>query len=383
MRHGAILPDPARADHGGRTGAAWCLLVSLPPVDDDLVAGALDRAEALSDVGRDRAALDLLLPLLAQHPDHPLLVVECARLLMSSGTQDGLDEGLRLARRAVALDPEDADALAVLGIGLTTNPLRWREARRATERAVALAPHDPAVWLARAQVLKDTVGAKGSARAAAERAVQLAPEDADAALLLAQVAFDELNPFDRRAAAEVDALVARALALDPGNADAHVLRARADLDGTSGARQAAYLEAARLDPTHRDALAGIDDELTFPLRLGFWLMWLLVVLQASLLVTGVDWGLALGLVALAVVLPFAWVGFLVVRREAAPDPARRRFDVLLVGFGVCLLLSVPFFRLSTRDTLPWAGLVGCVLVLVAADVLYRTRRRRRLRRLGV
>ena len=82
------------------------------------------------------------------------------------------------------------------------------------------------------------------------------------------------------------------------------------------------------------------------------------------------------------VLPFAWVGFLVVRREAAPDPARRRFDGLLVGFGVCLVLSVPFFRLSTRDTLPWVGLVGCVLVLVAADVLYRTRRRRRLRRLG-
>ncbi len=374
MRHGAILP------HRGVT--ARRLLASLPTVEGDAVAAALERAESLSDVGRDRAALDLLLPLLARDPDHPLLVVECARLLMSSGTQDGLDEGLRLARRAVALDPQDADALAVLGLGLTTNPLRWREARRATEQAVALAPHDPAVWLARAQVLKDTVGARGSARAAAERAVQLAPEDAGAALLLAQVAFDELNPFDRRAAAEVDALVARALALDPASADAHVLRAEADLDGTSGERQAAYLEAARLDPTHREALAGVDDELTFPLRLGFWLMWLLVVVQAVLLVLGVDWGLVLGVVALALVLPLAWVGFLVVRREATPDPARRGFDGLLLGFGVCLFLSVPFFRLSTRDTLPWVGLVGCVLVLVVADVLYRTRRSRRLRRLG-
>ena len=347
------------------------------------MAAAPERAEALSDLGRDRAALDLLLPLLVQHPDHPLLVVECARLLMSSGTQDGLDEGLRLARRAVAPDPQDADALAVLGVGLTTNPLRWREARRATEQAVALAPHDPAVWLARAQVLKDTVGARGSARDAAERAVQLAPEDAGAALLLAQVAFEEPNPFDKQAAAEVDGLVARALALDPENADAHVLRARADLDGTSGARQAAYLEAARLDPTHREALAGVDDELTFPLRLGFWLMGLLVLLQVVLLAVGLDWGPVLGLLALLVVLPLAWVGFLVVRREAAPDPARRGFDGLLLGFGVCLFLSVPLFRLATRDTLPWVGLVGCVLVLVVGDVLYRTRRRRRLRRLGV
>ncbi len=120
-----------------------------------------------------------------------------------------------------------------------------------------------------------------------------------------------------------------------------MLRAKADLDGTSGARQAAYLEAARLDPTHREALAGVDDELTFPLRLGFWLMWLLVLPQAVLLALGIDGGPVLGLLALLVVLPLAWVGFLVVRREAAPDPARRGFDGLLLGFGVCLFLSVP------------------------------------------
>lgn len=229
--------------------------------DDDEVGAALERAEVLDDLGRDREALDLLLPLLGRHPEHPELVVACARLLMSTGTPEGLDQGLSLARRAVALDPQDADALAVLGIGLTTNPLRWREARRATEQAVAIAPHDPAVWIAHAQVLKDTVGKRGDARAAAERAVQLLPEDPGAALLLAEIAVEELNPFNKTAAAEVHALVARALALDPENPDSHVLRAKADLDGTSGQRQAAYLEAARLDPSNHAAIAGIDDEL--------------------------------------------------------------------------------------------------------------------------
>lgn len=352
-------------------------------MDDDEVAAALERAEALDDVGRDGAALDLLLPLLTRYPEHGQLVVECARLLMSSGRPEGLAEGLSLARRAVALDPQDADALAVLGLGLTTNPLRWREARRATEQAVAIAPHDPAVWIAHAQVLKDTVGKRGHARAAAERAVQLLPEDPGAALLLADIAVEELNPFDRTASAEAHALVARALTLDPENPDAHVLRAKADLDGTSGRRQAAYLEAARLDPSHREALAGVDDELTFPLRLGFWLMWVLVVVQTVLLLTGVGPGPVPGLLALLVVLPIAWAGYLVVRKEAQPDPARTgRFDGLLLGFGACLFLSVPLFRLSGRETLPWVGLVGCVVVLVVADVLYRVRRSRRLRRLG-
>lgn len=350
---------------------------------DDEVDAALERADVLDDLGRNGEALDLLLPVLGRHPEHSGLVVTCARLLMSSGTPAGLDQGLSLARRAVALDPQDAGALVVLGIGLTTNPLRWREARRATAQAVAIAPHDPAVWIGHAQVLKDTVGRRGHARAAAERAVQLLPEDPVAALLLAEIAVEERNPFNQAASAEADALVARALALDPENPDAHVLRAKADLGGTSGQRQSAYLEAARLDPSNREAIAGIDDELVFPLRAGFWLMWVLTALQTVLLWVGVGSGPVLGLVALLLVLPLAWVGFLVVRTEARPDPSRTRgFDPLLLGFGICLFLSVPLFRLSARDSLPWVGLVGCATVLVAADVLYRVRRRRRLRRLG-
>lgn len=112
-------------------------------------------------------------------------------------------------------------------------------------------------------------------------------------------------------------------------------------------------------------------------------MWVLTALQAVLLWAGVDSGPVLGLVALLLMLPFAWVGFLVVRKEARPDPTRtRRFDGLLLGFGICLFLSVPLFRLSTRESLPWVGVVGCAIVLVVADLLYRTRRRRRLRRLG-
>lgn len=256
---------------------------------DDEVGAALERAQVLDDLGRDREALDLLVPLLGRHPDHADLVVGCARLLMASGTADGLAQGRALARRAVAIDPQDADALAVLGLGLTANPLRWREARPATEQVVAIAPHDPA-------------GAGPVRRRAGRAAAARGPRCRAAA---AEIALEELNPFDRTASAEVDALIARALALDPEGSEAHVLRARADLDGTSGQRQAAYLEAVRLDPTSREALAGIDDELTFPLRLGFWLMWVLVALQAVLLLTGVRPGPVPGLVALLLVLPLA------------------------------------------------------------------------------
>ncbi len=342
------------------------------------------RAEALSDVGRDREALSLLRPLLALHPDDAVLTLECARLTMGLGTVQELRVGMELARRAVALDPQYADALCVLAVGLTTNPLRWREARRLTERAVQLAPDDPAAWLAHAEVLKDTAAGDRVSRQAAERAVALAPDDPGAALVLAQVAVEQVKPFDNDQMADARVLVGRALSLDPQSSEAHVLRAKLDFDGTPAERQRAYLEAARLDPTNREALAGVDDELTFPLRVGSWLMWLLVAVQAGLLLLGRNGGTALGLVALLLVLPVGWVGFLAVRRETMPDPARRgRVDVLLVAFVVALFFSVPLLRLSTRDTLPWVGLVGCVVVLVVADALYRIRRRRRLRRLGV
>lgn len=351
-------------------------------MDPDLQR-ALERAELLDDAGRTRDALDLLLPLLAQAPGDPDLARACGQLLLQTGEDADVDAGIRLLRQAVAAHPDDAETLSTLGLALTTNPLRWREARELTARAVALEPHDPAAWFAHAQVLKDTVAKRGRAREAAERAVELAPESAAAALLLAEVAHEETNPFDKKAVAATQALIDRALALDPNDPDAHVLRAKADHDGPSSRRQEAYLEAARLDPSRHDAIVAFDDELTFPLRIGSWLMTLLVVVQGALIAAGVDLGTPLGLLALLVVLPLAWAGFLVVRKEAPPDPARTsRFDPLLVGMVLCLLLSVPLFRLSTRVEVPWVGWAGCVLALLAGDALYRTRRRRRRRRFG-
>ncbi len=294
---------------------------------DEAVRVALQRADALADVGRDREALDLLRPLLVHHPDDAVLVLEIARLTMGLGTRADLREGITLARRAVALDPHDADALCVLALGLTGDVRRWREARRLTEQAVALEPHDPAVWLAHAEVLQGTAGRDDAARAAAARAVELAPEDPAAALVLAKVAVEQHQPFSKASVADAQALLDRALALDPSSAEAHVLRANLDTGGTSAERQQAFLEAARLDPTNREALAGVDDELTFPLRLGAYLMWLLVAVQAVLLLTGRNGGTVLGLVAAA--RPPAGLGRLPGRaqggraRPGSPRPRRR------------------------------------------------------------
>lgn len=344
---------------------------------------AIERAELLDETGRTREGLDLLLPLLAQAPGDPDLLRACARLLQSTGDPADADEGVRLLRQAVAAEPDDPEALCLLGLALSVNPVRWREARRLTGHAVEVAPLDAATWLAHAQVLKDTVAKRGPTREAAEQAVALAPQSAAAALLLAEVAHDQTNPFDKRQVAATLALVQRALELDPHDPDAHVLRAKADYDAPSSRRQEAYLEAARLDPSRHDAIVAFDDELTFPLRIGFWLMTLLVVVQGGLIAVEVDLGTLLGLLALLVVLPLAWVGFLVVRKESPDDPAREPgVDPLLVGMVLCLLFSVPLFRLSTRVEVPWVGWAGCVLALLLSDALYRTRRRRRRKRFG-
>ena len=325
------------------------------------MAAALDRAEALSDVGRDRAALDLLLPLLAQEPDHPLLVVECARLLMSSGTQDGLDEGLPARPSGGGSRPAGRGRPVRPRPRPHHEPAALARGRRVTEQAVATRTARPG------RLARPRPGAQGHggrqadhARAAAERAVQLAPGGRGCrAAARRRWRSTSSTRSTRQAAAEVARAGGEgARPWIPMNADAHVLRAKADFDGTSGdrGRRPTSRPPGSTRPT-AEALAGADDELTFPLRLGFWLMWLLVVVQAVLLVLGVDWGLVprcggarAGAAARVGRVPGGAAA------RPPPDPARTAGSTLScwVSASACSSAS----RSSgcpTRDTLPWVG----------------------------
>ena len=300
------------------------------------------------------------------------MVWACGPLLQTGDDRD-VEAGVRLLRQALVARPDDAETLSTLGLALTTDPLRWREARDFTARAVALEPHDPAAWFVHAKVLKEHVARRGRAREAAERAVDLAPSRRWWPCC-SEIAHAETNPLT---AGRGEAGPRRPrLALDPEQPDAHVLRAKADYDGPSSRRQEAYLEAARLDPSGTTRSSRHDGP-TFPLRMGFWLMGLLVAVQAVLIAVGVDLGTVLGLLALLVVLPLAWVGFLVVRTEAPPDPAAPAGSTPCLSHGAVSppqRPAVPAVHPCRGAVVRWAG---CVSPSCCGRAVPHPRRRRR------
>ena len=139
-RHAAILQRLGRFDDAARE---WQALTALfPPYP----AFHLQRARALRDAGRLDEANSALLPALEFQPDAPAMQVEAARLALARGRRD---DALVHARRAVALDPRDANALSVLAAAVC--PRRQCDAAERTEaiglldRALALAPESEAV----------------------------------------------------------------------------------------------------------------------------------------------------------------------------------------------------------------------------------------------
>lgn len=270
------------------------------------------------------------------------------------------------ARQAVASDPQNAHAHALLALGLAQLE-QPREAVEAGRRAVALAPDLAFAHfvLGRALLENDDVTA---AERAARESLRLDP-DADGYSLLAQTlvrrrhwqdALDaanhglELDPnhttsANLRALAlgqlgradEAEAAVDETLAIDPDNAHSHATRGWQMLR-QSNPEQAleSFREALRLDPTADWARAGILEALKA--RKGLYRVFLRYALWMTSLTGRARWTMLIGLFVLARIVR----GTLRVRPELLPllGPV----FALYVLFGVATWIAAPLSNLLLR-----------------------------------
>lgn len=97
-------------------------------------------AQLLRNMKQWQAAYDLLLGALRQTPDDANLMYELSMMAERLNRTEDMEA---LLRRAIALKPDDAQALNALGYALADRNVRLDEALSLVKRAVALSPNDP------------------------------------------------------------------------------------------------------------------------------------------------------------------------------------------------------------------------------------------------
>ncbi|MEO8827652.1 hypothetical protein [Lapillicoccus sp.] len=352
---------------------------------DEEVVAVVARSRALRDLRRPQAALHLVMPALAAHPDAPELLVEAARCRLGVGGRSNLGPAIELLRRAIALEPEDATAVALLGASLTVTFTRAREGEQLLDRACEMAPFDADVAYARATALEQrSVVRWDKAHAAVLHAVALAPQNPQVLLLKATVDRGRLGPYDTQGRATLVADIQAVLAIDPGNADAAYLLAQVTGTGAApAARAESFRQGVRLDPRHGEAIQRVDSSLVAPLRGGYWVVWFLVVLQAGLLWCSVSWGTALNVVLFVFALVVPWVRFRAARRSSPPGFGRHGGrDPLLWTFGLLTYLGAFALKVSLDGFGGALLLWVCVAILTAAGAAYLVRSGLRRHRYG-
>jgi tetratricopeptide (TPR) repeat protein len=217
------------------------------PSGPDPIADALERAGALTSVGRWEQAEATLRRALAADPDDPSLHAELGRVLL------GLErpqEALGHLERSLAAEPEEGVVHALRGLTLVSMDLRRRaEAVEAAREGVRLDPEEPVCHGLLARVC---LAARWlpEAQDAAERAIALDPEDGDAHALLGTVLMARGRPQDAEAAYRA------ALARSPGDADVlHALGLALGAQGGArrGESRALLRAAVQADPTDLEA----------------------------------------------------------------------------------------------------------------------------------
>jgi Flp pilus assembly protein TadD len=341
------------------------------------VDAAADRVERLSELGRLDDAERVARTALAADPQDESLLVALALVLLR-GQRYG--DGLAAADAAAALAPQHERVHRLRGL-LLAGLGRHAEAVEAGYRAVSLAPDEPLAALGYAVVLQ-RAGRLADAQQVALRAVALDPENPRAHLRVADIAFER---GDRRAARRA---YVETLRLDPNDATARHdlavldLAARRPADALRG-----LVESGQLDPSMPQVLHNVTVVLW---RLAQRLRTVLVVATFALLVVGgprADADPAALRVAAGVVLVLLTgaVAWTVRDLPAGTTPAVRvalRGDRLLAvacgGLAACTL------ALAAVAVTGWAGLAVAVwqaLLLLSAFVfvlgLVRKIRRRR------
>ena len=252
-------------------------------------AEALARAHALSDLGRHQEALDVATRALAAYTDSSPLLVAAGRATIAVGGRGSRRAGLELLRRALAVDPDDVDALSVLGVALMHTVSHGDEGERLLDRAVELAPDDPGAAYSRALALEHrSIVRYDKAHAAVLRALELAPHDPEVRLLKAKVDLGRVGWVNGSGRAEVADDLRAILADDPENAEAAYLLARTEVKTNRAEVAHDFQRVVRIDPRHGDANAQVDSVLVGPLRQAYWWLWLLVAVQALLLWRGAE-----------------------------------------------------------------------------------------------
>ena len=240
--------------------------------------------------GRHQEALDVATRALAAYTDSSPLLVAAGRATIAVGGRGSRRAGLELLRRALAVDPDDVDALSVLGVALMHTVSHGDEGERLLDRAVELAPDDPGAAYSRALALEHrSIVRYDKAHAAVLRALELAPHDPEVRLLKAKVDLGRVGWVNGSGRAEVADDLRAILADDPENAEAAYLLARTEVKTNRAEVAHDFQRVVRIDPRHGDANAQVDSVLVGPLRqAAYWWLWLLVAVQALLLWRGAD-----------------------------------------------------------------------------------------------
>lgn len=321
---------------------------------------------------------------LATHPDSPQLLAEAARARLAMGGRANLKHAIELLRRAVAQEPDDPATTALLGVTLMATLTQAAEGEALLERACELAPLDPQIAYAHAFGLSQRSVVRWDKAAAVMRAVELAPDDPKVLLLKATIDYGRLSPFDNVGRERLVEDIRGILAVDPGNADAAYLLAKAGpAAAPAGEIAARFHEAVRLDPRHADAVARVDSSLVAPLRSAYWVLWVLVVVQAVLLSRGRQWGTGLNVLLFVFVLLLPWARFMRARRRSPAGFGRHGGrDPLLWVFGVATYVAALVFKVSADGLGGGASLWLCAGLLLGAGAAYLVRSARRRRRYG-
>lgn len=220
--------------------------------ETDSAHAAIARARVLCDLNRYDEAAAMARRAIAVTPDDATAWCLLAQALISVDDDNG---GLDAARKAAALSPDDEWPHRLQSIALRSLK-RNEEALAAATRAVSA---EPFAWQANSEhaITLALAGEKTAAEAAATKTLSLAPNRPDALAITGDVA--RIIGDGRTAAARYR----NALRLDPQNANAHSglarLRMRKGGPNASGLADAAsgFARAIRSDPRsqqHREAI---------------------------------------------------------------------------------------------------------------------------------
>lgn len=336
---------------------------------------AADRVEHLRRLGRLDDAERIAREALAAEPQDGELLRALAAVLLHA---DRYAEGLAAAEAATAVSPDNERSHRLRAL-LLSHLGRHQEAVHAGYTAVTLAPEEPLAGTGYAKVLQ-RAGMLGAAAESARRVVSLDPLSADAHFLLADVTSDVGDLATARSAYE------EVLRLDPQHAAARhnlaLLDARAHRPGVA---LRGLVDAGAMDPSMPEVIRTVTAvlwQLSWRLRIGLAGAVIVTVVASDGPDTqnGTVRATASAVLLAACVLAW-WTSRGMPRQTGAVVRAALRTDKALVGtylaIAFCLLLYV---TVAITGIAGIAGAVWVVLVLLGWITLGLRLVRRRARR---